>query len=98
MQVDAYHGFSQYLLHMPGQLLNKAVKNFLRQQFQMWYADKVCEQLAKSRDNAVDLKLSIVKPLGASWMIKAHDYIILQVSQILLSMVLKAVDYLIVSQ
>ena len=56
--------------------VNKAVKNFLRQQFQMWYADQVCEQLAKNRaDETVDLKLSIVKPLGASWIIKAYDYI-----------------------
>ena len=52
--------------------INKAVKNFLRQQFQMWYADQVCEQLAKNRtDETVDLKLSIVKPLRASWIIKA---------------------------
>ena len=28
--------------------VNKAVKNFLRQQYQMWYADQVCEQLAKN--------------------------------------------------
>ena len=51
--------------------VNKAVKNFLRQQFHMWYAEQVCEQLPKNRDDeTVDLKLSIVKPLGASWIIK----------------------------
>ena len=56
--------------------VNKAVKNFLRQQFQRWYADQVCEQLARNKNSElVDLKLSIVKPLGASWMIKAYDYI-----------------------
>ena len=25
--------------------VNKAVKNFLKQQFQRWYADQVCEQI-----------------------------------------------------
>ena len=56
--------------------VNKAVKNFLRQQFHIWYAEQVCEQLAKNRDDeTVDLKLSIVKLLGASWIIKAYDYI-----------------------
>ena len=56
--------------------VNKAAKNFLRQKFQEWYADKICEQLCESKEIIpVDLKLSVVKPLGAVWMIQLYDYL-----------------------
>ncbi len=56
--------------------VNKAAKNFLRGQFQDWYATQICDQLkAKDDDHKfVDLKLSIVKPLGAKWMVSMYDY------------------------
>ena len=44
--------------------VNKASKDFLRSKFQNWYAQEV-----------VDLRLSVVKPLGARWMISLYDYI-----------------------
>ena len=51
--------------------VNKAAKNFLQQQFQEWYANKICEQLSDKEEMApVDLKLSIMKPLGGQRMIK----------------------------
>lgn len=53
--------------------VNKAAKNFLRQQFQEWYANKICEQL--DGEVPVDLRLSVVKPLGAKWMMKLYDYL-----------------------
>ena len=53
--------------------VNKPVKSFLRKQFQEWYA---CEQLREppTQVDPVDLRLSIVKPLGAQWMMKVYDY------------------------
>ena len=56
--------------------VNKPAKNFLRQQFQDWYAEKICKQLDQQEEmSPVDLRLSIVKPLGAQWMIKLYDYL-----------------------
>ena len=54
--------------------VNKAVKNFLRKQFQEWYAQEVFSQLEEERDELIDLRLSTVKPLGAQWMTDMFDY------------------------
>ena len=56
--------------------VNKAAKEFLRTQFSNWYADQICSQLRKGVNpvKSVDLRLSIVKPLGAQWMIALYDY------------------------
>lgn len=56
--------------------VNKPVKSFLRKQFQEWYAQKICDQLREppTQVDPVDLRLSIVKPLGARWMVKVYDY------------------------
>ena len=48
-------------------------KIFLRGQFREWYAKQVCSQL--DRQNAVDLRLSVLKPLGAAWINSMHAYI-----------------------
>ena len=57
--------------------VNKSIKVFLRQEFQNWYSDCLCAQLqgGESNPEPIDLKLSSVKPLGAQWMIKAHDHV-----------------------
>ena len=57
--------------------VNKTVKEFLRQQFQTWFADKICQQLKKNQADItpVDLRLSVVKPLSAQWMIKLYDHL-----------------------
>ena len=59
------------------QLLGEqAAKNFLRQQFQDWYASKICKQLDGGGETVpIDLRLSVVKPLGAKWMVKLYDYL-----------------------
>lgn len=56
--------------------VNKPAKNFLREQFQDWYATQICDQLKADKDASkfVDLKLSIMKPLGAKWMVSMYDY------------------------
>ena len=56
--------------------INKAVKDFLRTQFKEWYAQELCSQLNDGKETeGVDLKLSVIKPLDAKWMVAAHDHI-----------------------
>ena len=56
--------------------VNKAAKEFLRKKFQNWYATQVCAQLdGKLEKEAIDLRLSVMKPLGAKWLIELYDYL-----------------------
>ena len=57
--------------------VNKPAKCFLRGKFEEWYSEKVCSQLSKGTETPVqpvDLRLSVVKPLGAKWMIQLFDH------------------------
>ena len=57
--------------------VNKAAKEFLRGQFQEWYSKQICHQLQEGNESTpqpVDLRMSIIKPLGAKWMISLYDY------------------------
>ncbi len=55
--------------------VNKPAKIFLRAQFQDWYAHQVYQQLeGRAENKSVDIRLSIVKPLGAQWLVKLYDY------------------------
>ena len=57
---------------------NKPAKDFLRSKFHFWYADKLSAQLDEKSNGAplqpVDLRLSIMKPLEARWMIQLYNY------------------------
>ena len=55
--------------------INKTAKEFLQNVFQEWYATQVQYQLQSKRQEPVDLKLSVMKPLGAKWMVELHSYI-----------------------
>ena len=44
--------------------VNKGVKEFLRQQFQEWYAGLVCTQVQKSQNELVDLRLGLLEQSG----------------------------------
>ena len=56
--------------------INKPVKDLLRRKFTDWYAEKIVAQKDGTTANQpVDMKLSIMKPIGAKWMIEASDYI-----------------------
>jgi len=47
----------------------------MRRQFQKWHAQQVCDQLQGNREvTSVDLRLSVVKPLGTRWLICLYDY------------------------
>ena len=56
--------------------VNKAAKEFLRSRFQEWYASKIAFQLKQSArvTEPVDLRLSLMKPIGAKWLIELYDY------------------------
>ena len=56
--------------------VNKAAKEFLRSQFQAWYASKISSQVKASSSSItpVDLRLSVMKPIGAQWMVKLYHY------------------------
>ena len=56
--------------------INKPVKEFLRKQFNDWYTNLVCNQVQTTdKVKPVDLRLTIMKPLGATWLIKLLDYL-----------------------
>ena len=56
--------------------INKPAKDFLREQFQSWYAEQIVSQKNNGQTvQPVDMRLSIVKPIGAKWMIAMSDYI-----------------------
>ena len=47
----------------------------MRREFQKWYAQQFYDQLQGNSETAsVDLRLTIVKPLGAQWLISLCDY------------------------
>ena len=57
--------------------VNKAAKDFFHRQFQEWYSEQVWHQLQQGSDvtvQPVDLRMSVVKPLDAKWMIEFYDY------------------------
>ena len=55
--------------------VNKAAKDFMRDQFQRWYADQIQQQVHDNVKTPVDLRLSIVKPLSARWFVQLSDYL-----------------------
>ena len=55
--------------------VNKSVKDFLKRLFQEWYTDLVSAQVQKGQVELIDLRLSVVKSLGAKWMEKLYDYL-----------------------
>ena len=44
--------------------VNKPAKKFLRRKFQEWYAEKISTHLEQNIQDTVDLRLSIMKPIG----------------------------------
>ena len=58
--------------------VNRLVMQFLRNQFHEWYASEIETHLQKfGKVQNVDLRMNIVKPLSATWMIKLFDYLLL---------------------
>ena len=56
--------------------VNKPAKDFLRKQFQEWYSAKICRQFqGLDPKEPVDLRLTVMKPLGATWMISLYQHL-----------------------
>ena len=51
--------------------VNKSIKHHLKESFQEWYANEVHKQQGKP----VDMKLLVLKPLGAQWFIHAFQHV-----------------------
>ena len=56
--------------------VNKPVKKFLQRKFQQWYSEEVRRQIQSDKAVKVDLAMSIVKPLGAQWLIDLDLYML----------------------
>ena len=53
----------------------KSAKEFLRGCFQEWYSSQISKQLDESTEfEPVDLRLSVMKPLGDRWTVEIYDY------------------------
>ena len=55
---------------------NKPLKDHLRSKFQLWYSEQVSKQMDDGKqpeDIEVDMKLSVMKPLSARWIISAYE-------------------------
>ena len=55
--------------------VNKAAKDFMRSKFREWYATQVQQQLHEEDITPVNLRMSIMKPLGARWLVSLYDYL-----------------------
>ena len=58
--------------------LNKSAKCFIAEKYQDWYAEKVLQQLNRgvaAHDVKKDVKLSIMKPLHAKWIIEMFHHL-----------------------
>ena len=55
--------------------VNKSAKEYLHKRFQEWYAAEIMSQSVSTADMIpVDLRMSIVKPLSAKWIIGMYDH------------------------
>ena len=55
--------------------VNKSVKEFLKKQFGNWCSQIVFKDLEESCRVLVDLRLSVMEPLNATWLKEAHKYL-----------------------
>ena len=58
--------------------VNKPVKDFLRAQFQEWYAAEVLKTYDPSCTEIKPVKfpMGVMKPLGAQWILKMYDHLL----------------------
>ena len=58
--------------------VNKPVKTHLQNSFQEWYAAQIQKQILRAPNSSltpVDMRLSTIKPVHATWLIEAYNYI-----------------------
>ena len=57
--------------------VNKSSKDFLRQEAQSWYSQEIVKQMEAGKrpdEIKVDVRISVMKPLHAKWIVKYYDY------------------------
>ena len=55
--------------------VNKSCKDYMKKQFVDWHSDQILQSLDDDTDFTVDLRLSVMKPLGTKWLISFFNYI-----------------------
>ena len=55
--------------------VNKPAKDFLRERFQQWYGAEICQQLDRCVTEQVDMRMSVMKPLAAQWVVELHSHL-----------------------
>ena len=56
--------------------VNRAAKQFLQTKFENWYADQIVAQKDTGKEiEPVDMRVSIVKPISAKWMVDLYDFL-----------------------
>ena len=55
--------------------VNKPTKDFMKSKFQEWYSEIIKKQLDDGIEEEVDMRLSIMKPLSARWIIELYYYL-----------------------
>ena len=58
--------------------VHKSAKCFITEKYQEWYAEKVPQQLnggVAPHDVKVDVRLSVIKPLHAKWVIELYHHL-----------------------
>ena len=58
--------------------VNKPVKSFIKDKYNMWYTEQVAKQLNEGKapaDVEVSLNLSEIKPLHAKWIYEMYEYL-----------------------
>ena len=63
--------------------INKPAKDFMKRQFQNWYASIILKQLEDGMNESVDMRLTIMKPLMATWIIDMYQYFVSQPKMII---------------
>ena len=57
--------------------INKPAKHFLKEKFQLWYAEQVVKQEEETKVlKPVAFPMKIMKLLGAKWLIEFYDYVV----------------------
>lgn len=56
--------------------INRSVKGYLQKTFQKWHSSEVEKSYYQDKDTTpANLRMSILKPLGADWFVGAYNYV-----------------------
>ena len=55
--------------------MNAVAKLFLKDKFELWYANEVNKQLDKGTEVDIPLKLSVLRPIHGCWLLGLYDHL-----------------------